>query len=417
MWMVKSGDGKGWVDDRNVNLQRVDSRQPAAALLLTGITQHKTSSMGLYLLQTDGNQPVYHNNRPVYKHEAEEKYIYFWKETQAWLVGPDIHADRGRLYVKDNHVLPEDITGTWKVKTGERWVKDGNVTLQPAPAKQPAAALLLTGITQHQTDSMGLYLLQTDEHNQPLFSGSRPVYKHEAMEVYIYFWKTAQEWWVGPDIHAARGALLVKDSHVLPEDITGTWIVALPGESWVEDGNVTLQPARDERNVGSTGSRRNTGRTVTNMMSALSTSTSFYDKAAKPPFLGGAAVIINNINFSHESRRDGAEQDTGKMKNVLEMFDLSVDTYQDQTVEDMRSLMRQQGQADHSQHGCFVCCIMTHGDHGKTLRPRHNSGAVPCGGPSLRMRELFPQVGGEVTPCSRYERNHRCGRFSPQPTL
>ncbi|CAH1251039.1 CASP10 [Branchiostoma lanceolatum] len=306
MWMVKSGDGKGWVDDRNVNLQRVDSRQPAAALLLTGITQHKTSSMGLYLLQTDGNQPVYHNNRPVYKHEAEEKYIYFWKETQAWLVGPDIHADRGRLYVKDNHVLPEDITGTWKVKTGERWVKDGNVT---------------------------------------------------------------------------------------------------------------LQPARDERNVGSTGSRRNTGRTVTNMMSALSTSTSFYDKAAKPPFLGGAAVIINNINFSHESRRDGAEQDTGKMKNVLEMFDLSVDTYQDQTVEDMRSLMRQQGQADHSQHGCFVCCIMTHGDHGKTLRPRHNSGAVPCGGPSLRMRELFPQVGGEVTPCSRYERNHRCGRFSPQPTL
>ncbi|CAH1255304.1 CASP3 [Branchiostoma lanceolatum] len=361
IWRVKSGKGKGWVKGKTVKLQLVEARQPAGALLLTGITQHQTSLMGLYLLQTDDdNQPVYHDNRPVYKHEAKGQYIYFKKDEQRWWVGTDITKAWGGLCVEDSHVLPEDITVSWKV--APRWVEDGNVTLQPAPTKQPAAALLLTGITQHSTSCMGLYLLMTDEHNQPLFSGSRPVYKHEAKQRYIYFWKTTQKWWVGSDIDAACGWLNVEDSNVLPEDIRGTWNVST-GERFVEDSNAALQAAdtsfctkSDEPPLQASFYTKATEPPV---------QVSFYSEASRPPFLGGVAVIINNINFSHDSRRVGAEEDTGKVKRVFEKFGLSVDIRTDKTAEEMLSIVRDQGQADHSGHGCFVCCIMTHGDHGK----------------------------------------------------
>eukprot|EP00058_Branchiostoma_floridae_P014133 XP_002599621.1 hypothetical protein BRAFLDRAFT_77720 [Branchiostoma floridae] len=108
------------------------------------------------------------------------------------------------------------------------------------------AALLLGGSSEHQTYHIGLYLLQTNESQQPLYKDNRPVYKHEARDWYIYFISETPRWWIGPDIHEAKGGLQVADSHDLPEDITGTWKVWQDKEKrWVEDRNVTLQPAKD----------------------------------------------------------------------------------------------------------------------------------------------------------------------------
>ncbi|XP_078617071.1 uncharacterized protein LOC144885169 [Branchiostoma floridae x Branchiostoma japonicum] len=108
------------------------------------------------------------------------------------------------------------------------------------------AALLLGGSSEHQTYHIGLYLLQTNESQQPLYKDNRPVYKHEARDWFIYFISETPRWWIGPDIHEAKGGLQVADSHVLPEDITGTWKVWQDKEKrWVEDRNITLQPAKD----------------------------------------------------------------------------------------------------------------------------------------------------------------------------
>ncbi|XP_066297078.1 uncharacterized protein [Branchiostoma lanceolatum] len=366
-WMVTPGRAKGWVEDRNVMLQPVVAIQPAASLLLTDVIDQKTHFMGQYHLQ-----PVYHNNRPVYKHEASPWHIYFCKESQVWLVGPDIHAARGWLCVEDSHVLPEDITGTWMVTSsrGQGWVEDRNVMLQPV--KQPVAFLFLTGVLQYQSGSMGKYQLQADANNHPVYHNNRPVYKFEAGEQYIYYRKESQTWWVGSDILDDQGGLYMDDRHILPEDVTGNWMV-YTGKGWVEDGNVKLLP-------GSSPQGQCNDANIDGLHHTL-----FYTKAAKPPFLGGKAVIINNINFSQLSRRDGAEGDTGKVKAVLERFGLTVDTHTDQTVGEMLSIVRAHRQADHSGHGCFVCCIMTHGDQGKV-----------CGkdGSAIDILELIKPVSG-----------------------
>ncbi|XP_078616738.1 uncharacterized protein LOC144885015 isoform X1 [Branchiostoma floridae x Branchiostoma japonicum] len=129
-------------DGRCVEGCKPGQRAFADGLLLVGMSKHQTSRIGLYLLQTnESKQPIYRNNRPVYKHEKRNWFIFFNNETQRWWVGSNINEANGWLYVEDSHFLPEDITGTWKVTPSKRgkglgkergWLEDRNVTLQPA---------------------------------------------------------------------------------------------------------------------------------------------------------------------------------------------------------------------------------------------------------------------------------------------
>ncbi|XP_019631416.1 PREDICTED: caspase-8-like [Branchiostoma belcheri] len=81
----------------------------------------------------------------------------------------------------------------------------------------------------------------------------------------------------------------------------------------------------------------------------------------------GVAVIINNIRFEDMADREGAEGDTGRLREVFEGLGFTVVTFTDLDHAKMVAAMKDQGKADHSNHDCFVCCIMSHGTMGKVF--------------------------------------------------
>ncbi|CAH1267055.1 CASP10 [Branchiostoma lanceolatum] len=81
----------------------------------------------------------------------------------------------------------------------------------------------------------------------------------------------------------------------------------------------------------------------------------------------GVCLIINNINFKGMDRRIEAEGDTGRLATVFGSFDFEVTTFQDLDHSNMVDVLMKQGERDHSNHDCFVCCIMSHGTTGKVF--------------------------------------------------
>ncbi|KAI8485246.1 Casp10p [Branchiostoma belcheri] len=81
----------------------------------------------------------------------------------------------------------------------------------------------------------------------------------------------------------------------------------------------------------------------------------------------GVAVIINNIRSEDMAEREGAEGDTDRLREVFEDFGFTVVTFTDLDHAKMVAAMKDQGKADHSNHDCFVCCIMSHGTMGKVF--------------------------------------------------
>ncbi|XP_078616297.1 caspase-10-like [Branchiostoma floridae x Branchiostoma japonicum] len=79
----------------------------------------------------------------------------------------------------------------------------------------------------------------------------------------------------------------------------------------------------------------------------------------------GVCVIINNIHFEDMAERDGAEGDTGRLREVFESLGFTVVTFRDLDHAKMVDVMKDQGKADHSNYDCFVCVIMSHGTMGK----------------------------------------------------
>ncbi|XP_078696349.1 caspase-3-like [Branchiostoma floridae x Branchiostoma belcheri] len=81
----------------------------------------------------------------------------------------------------------------------------------------------------------------------------------------------------------------------------------------------------------------------------------------------GVAVIINNIRFEDMADREGAEGDTDRLREVFESLGFTALTFTDLDHAKMVAAMKDQGKADHSNHDCFVCCIMSHGTMGKVF--------------------------------------------------
>ena len=67
--------------------------------------------IGDYLLQ----ERIY-NNRPVYKHEIREFYLYYYTGSSCsyWTVGSTVGVE-GRFYNPGNDVFPNRLTDSWKI--------------------------------------------------------------------------------------------------------------------------------------------------------------------------------------------------------------------------------------------------------------------------------------------------------------
>ncbi|XP_078603370.1 caspase-3-like [Branchiostoma floridae x Branchiostoma japonicum] len=81
----------------------------------------------------------------------------------------------------------------------------------------------------------------------------------------------------------------------------------------------------------------------------------------------GVCLIINNINFRGLPPRVEAEADTGRLARVFSSFGFKVVTLQDLDHSKMVDVIMRQGEDDHSNYDCFVCCIMSHGTTGKVF--------------------------------------------------
>ncbi|XP_065130850.1 caspase-3-like [Paramisgurnus dabryanus] len=76
----------------------------------------------------------------------------------------------------------------------------------------------------------------------------------------------------------------------------------------------------------------------------------------------GLCVIINNKNFKTlENYRAGSEYDVASLKNVFECLGFTVETHEDLSADEMKTLMTQYSKDDH-RGDCFVCCVSSHGN-------------------------------------------------------
>nr|XP_055046107.1 caspase-7-like [Misgurnus anguillicaudatus] len=76
----------------------------------------------------------------------------------------------------------------------------------------------------------------------------------------------------------------------------------------------------------------------------------------------GLCVIINNKNFKTPKKdRVGSECDVDSLQKVFRYLGFTVETHQNLSADDMKTLMTQYSKDD--RHGdCFVCCVSSHGN-------------------------------------------------------
>ncbi|XP_069467955.1 caspase-7-like isoform X3 [Ambystoma mexicanum] len=81
----------------------------------------------------------------------------------------------------------------------------------------------------------------------------------------------------------------------------------------------------------------------------------------------GKCIIINNKNF-HPSTdmciRNGTDKDAGDLQRCFKTLGFEVSVKNDQTCEQMESLLQKVAQEDHSEYACFACILLSHGEEG-----------------------------------------------------
>ncbi|XP_070533318.1 caspase-7-like [Ptychodera flava] len=79
----------------------------------------------------------------------------------------------------------------------------------------------------------------------------------------------------------------------------------------------------------------------------------------------GVAIIISNHKFTREEdTRAGTETDTENLKRLFTHLKFNVLLYKDKTAEEIKKILEVASIQDHSQHDCFVVCILSHGGPG-----------------------------------------------------
>ncbi|XP_048056547.1 caspase 8, apoptosis-related cysteine peptidase, like 1 isoform X2 [Megalobrama amblycephala] len=92
----------------------------------------------------------------------------------------------------------------------------------------------------------------------------------------------------------------------------------------------------------------------------------FYSMSHRPL---GYCLIINNYNFGNTSlgNRKGTEKDKDDLTRVFENMFFKVEVRDDLQAKDIRNVIKEFAERDHSQMDAFVCCVLSHGEKGSVL--------------------------------------------------
>ncbi|XP_017278585.1 caspase-3 [Kryptolebias marmoratus] len=81
----------------------------------------------------------------------------------------------------------------------------------------------------------------------------------------------------------------------------------------------------------------------------------------------GTCLIINNKNFNKTTGmncRHGTDADAGSVMKTFKGLGYATSVFNDQTVDEMKSLMNRVAREDHSKSASFVCVLLSHGEEG-----------------------------------------------------
>lgn len=84
----------------------------------------------------------------------------------------------------------------------------------------------------------------------------------------------------------------------------------------------------------------------------------------------GVCLILNNENFAphgitkHLTPRVGSDIDADALSSLFAKLGFDVYVRKDMTISKIRETLKQIALLDHSENDCFVCLVLTHGDHG-----------------------------------------------------
>ena len=79
----------------------------------------------------------------------------------------------------------------------------------------------------------------------------------------------------------------------------------------------------------------------------------------------GIIVIFNNSFNNTDFERKGSENDVSRLIDVFEDVNFKIEAHFDLKATMLRKLIKEYGQRDYSDKGCFICVIMSHGSNGK----------------------------------------------------
>ncbi|XP_059803876.1 caspase-7 [Hypanus sabinus] len=82
----------------------------------------------------------------------------------------------------------------------------------------------------------------------------------------------------------------------------------------------------------------------------------------------GKCIIINNKNFDDVTEmnvRNGTDIDAGNLFKCFCSLGFQVIVLNDQTCSQMKTVLQDVSQENHSNNACFACILLSHGDEGK----------------------------------------------------
>ena len=76
----------------------------------------------------------------------------------------------------------------------------------------------------------------------------------------------------------------------------------------------------------------------------------------------GRAVVFNQMNFSSDPKRNGAETDSKNLTQTLEALGFAVEVHEDKESNKIELILKEVQKDDHYDADCLLVVMMTHGD-------------------------------------------------------
>nr|XP_033802324.1 caspase-8-like isoform X2 [Geotrypetes seraphini] len=87
----------------------------------------------------------------------------------------------------------------------------------------------------------------------------------------------------------------------------------------------------------------------------------------------GRCLIINNIQFRRHNERTGSQKDADDLKNVFNWLGLEVKVAVNLNTIEILDIVKDYRNMDYTNHDCFVCCILSHGESGQITGTDENN--------------------------------------------